>query len=236
MVVASASSASSLTARRSLVAAAAPASSVVAPRDLNKATFTAAPTQPPVQLYGLSARYANAVYSAAVKDKALAEVTKDLRTIAGWLKESASFRSFVSDPASNRDARQQKLAKISKGMHKYTIGLLDVLNANNRLNELPGVISTFARIIDAVGGVVKCTVTSAEPLSEADLKSVSGEVKNAFLKANQTLDVSVKVNPQIIGGLQVQVGDLFVDLSVASKITNIEKSIAAPISAAEKKA
>jgi len=77
--------------------------------------------------------------------------------------------------------------------------------------------------LNAQRGIVEATVTSSEDLSAKQLKSIEQAISSGYLSDGQSLNLTVKVAPAILGGLQIQVGDKFLDLSVASSINNIQK-------------
>jgi len=217
-------------ARRASLVAASAASAAPTRRSLSSAAAADALVRPQLQLYGLHARYANALFSAASKAGSLARVEKDLRQVQSWIETNGRFREFLKNPVVKRDEKKATLAKISKGMEPVTREFLAVLAEKSRLGETVKVLSTFAKIMDAERGVVKCTVTSVEKLDENQLRAVKSEVSAAFLQKGQTLDVKVQEDPAILGGLQVQVGDKFIDLSVASKINDLHKALSVPAS------
>jgi F-type H+-transporting ATPase subunit O len=68
-------------------------------------------------------------------------------------------------------------------------------------------------------GQVLGVVTSADELTKAQLKSLEDSFKASFLKSGETLIMDTRINPEILGGLQVQIGDQFMDLSLAKNMT-----------------
>ena len=77
-------------------------------------------------------------------------------------------------------------------------------------------------------GLVKATVTSSEPLK----KKAQDAVKDAVLKLageGKTVELSYIVDKKILGGLQILVGDRFIDLSVASRVNTLTKTLEAPV-------
>jgi F0F1-type ATP synthase delta subunit len=78
--------------------------------------------------------------------------------------------------------------------------------------------------MQAAKGVVKVTVTSAEPLKKKQLESLQAAILTIAGK-DKTIDLNVNVNENILGGLQVLIGDKFLDLSVGSRITTLAKTL-----------
>lgn len=88
---------------------------------------------------------------------------------------------------------------------------------NGRLNKLQGIVNAFKIFTSATRGEIICEVVSAKPL-DAETKSQLQTALNAFLKKGETILLHTKVDPAIMGGLIVSIGDKYVDMSVASKI------------------
>ena len=77
-------------------------------------------------------------------------------------------------------------------------------------------------------GQVLGVVTSADELTKAQLKSLEDSFKASFLKSGETLIMDTRINPEILGGLQVQIGDQFMDLSLAKNMTRYTKMLSNP--------
>lgn len=104
--------------------------------------------------------------------------------------------------------------------------LLSALAENGRLNEMEKITAAFGQLMLAHRGEVTAVVTSAIPL-EGKLKSqLEAALKKNFIEAKQTLTVTAKVDPSILGGMIVQIGDRTIDLSVASKVKRINAALA----------
>jgi F-type H+-transporting ATPase subunit O len=78
-------------------------------------------------------------------------------------------------------------------------------------------------------GQVLSVVTSADELTKAQLKSLEDSFKASFLGPGETLIMDTKVDPTIMGGLQVQIGDKFMDLSLANKVNRMNKMLSAEL-------
>jgi F-type H+-transporting ATPase subunit O len=108
-----------------------------------------------------------------------------------------------------------KLAPVTKN-------LLATMAGNARLAELSKVASTFAQLMKAKRGEVDAKIISAEPLPKAVLKEIQDAMKSQ-VPAGQTVILETVTDPSIVGGLQVQIGDKFLDLSVKSRVEEISR-------------
>jgi F-type H+-transporting ATPase subunit O len=77
-------------------------------------------------------------------------------------------------------------------------------------------------------GKVLGVVTSADELTKAQLKSLEDSFKASFLKSGETLIMDTRIDPEILGGLQVQIGDQFMDLSLAKNMARYTKMLSTP--------
>ncbi|XP_075145858.1 ATP synthase subunit O, mitochondrial [Haematobia irritans] len=187
---------------------------------LSRAMCTGAQAvKPPIQVFGLEGRYATALYSAATKMKQLDQVEKDLIAFQATLKKDKKLRESVVSPIVNKKVMGTALKESADKLRwaAATGNLLNLMANNGRLSSLDGVINAFSVIMAAHRGEVVCEVVSAKPLDSAQSKQLEGALKS-FLKSNQSLKITTRVDPSIIGGLIVSIGDKYVDMSIASKV------------------
>ena len=101
---------------------------------------------------------------------------------------------------------------------------LAALAENNRLSLLGGVCGKFAELMSAWRGEVEMTVTSAEQLDNRTLSRLETAVsKSDYVGQGMKLKVTNKVNPDIVGGLVVEIGDRTIDLSVSARVAKMNK-------------
>ena len=119
------------------------------------------------------------------------------------------------------------MKKIGAGRNDLSSAMLCVLAEQGSLAELEKVVSTFGTLMNAQKGLVEVTVTSAQPLSKGQLSQVESSIADRFLTAGQSIKLATKVDEGILGGLQVQIGDRYMDLSVQSHLNKMHKKIQA---------
>jgi F-type H+-transporting ATPase subunit O len=184
----------------------------------------------PIQLFGIEGRYATALYSAASKEKQLDAVEKDLISINGLLKKKGKFNDFLLNPSLNRTEKKLLLEKTlnEAKASKLTANLVGLLAENGRLNKLGGIANSYSQIMAAHRGEINCEVTTAKPLDAALQQELDAALK-AFVKSGQTIKVASKVDPSIMGGMIVSIGDKYVDMSTASKVKRFTELIKAAV-------
>ncbi|RLN62695.1 hypothetical protein BBJ28_00026641, partial [Nothophytophthora sp. Chile5] len=158
-------------------------------------------TQPKLQLFGVNARYANALYSVAAKQNQLEAVEKELLSIEETIAKEPHFASFLKDPTIARASKKEDISKVMEQakFSKPVAGLFEVLAENGRLPDTVGVIATYKQLMGAYRGEVQAKVTSADPLSKAQLDQVKKALANRVEK-NEKLLLETVVDPEILGG------------------------------------
>uniref|UniRef100_A0A3P8WF16 ATP synthase peripheral stalk subunit OSCP, mitochondrial n=1 Tax=Cynoglossus semilaevis TaxID=244447 RepID=A0A3P8WF16_CYNSE len=181
--------------------------------------------RPPIQVYGVEGRYATALFSAASKQKKLDQVEQELVKVSAMIKDP-KMSSIVLDPHIKRNI---KMKTVSDALTKakaspITLNLMNVLAENGRLNITGEVIAAFGKMMSSHRGEVLCSVTTAQPLDQANLAELKLAL-NGFLQKGETIKLKIKSDPSILGGMIVSIGDRYVDMSTKTKIQKLSKLI-----------
>jgi F-type H+-transporting ATPase subunit delta len=173
---------------------------------------------------GMAGRYATALFELAREENALDAVRADLDRFDALLSESPDLFRVVRSPVFSADeqikALNAVLAKV--GIGGMAANFLNVLIANRRLFAVRQVIGDFRRLVAAHKGEVTADVTLAETPSEAHLAAIKSALHAVTKKDVQ---VAIKVDPAIIGGLVVKVGSRMVDTSLRTKLNAIKHAM-----------
>ncbi|CAI9632186.1 unnamed protein product [Alternaria burnsii] len=193
----------------------------------------AAPTgsanKPPVALFGVDGTYASALYTAAAKTNALDPTAKSLQALQGVFQKDAKLSQILHAPSLSVSDKQQIVQELQKHIGSadkdgIVKNFLSTLAENNRLGVLQGVVEKFGVLMGAHRGEVELTVTSAAPLDNKTISRLENAIKNSqYVQNGQTLKVVPKVNPEIRGGLIVEIADRTIDKSVAAKMAKMNK-------------
>jgi len=183
--------------------------------------------QAKIQVFGQEGRYAHALYSAAAKSSALEAVEADLATVGSLIQSNAALNSFLVNPSVQRKEKTELVKSILAETEVSALckNLFIVMAENGALNKANGVIAAYNKIMRAERGEVEVVVTTAKELSGAQLENLNGALAG-FLKGGEVIKLTTAVDPALIGGMTVSIGDKFVDMSIATKIktyTNLIK-------------
>jgi F-type H+-transporting ATPase subunit delta len=174
--------------------------------------------------HGLAGRYATALFDLARENKSLEAVEKSLGTVKAALGESDEFRTLTTSPLIGRDEAAKSVAALAKAMKldALTANFLGVLAKNRRLGALAAIIRAFNALAAHQRGEITAEVTSAHPLSDAQVEALRAKLKSG-LKRHVALDLDV--DPSILGGLVVKVGSRMVDSSIRTKLGAIGQAM-----------
>ncbi|CAG7931998.1 unnamed protein product [Penicillium olsonii] len=205
--------------------------SVARPAAVNgmRSYATSQEVRAPVALFGVDGTYATALYTASSKSSALDQTARAIATLGEALKADKKLVNILGAPTlSNADKKSivEELAKVA-GADKAGIvqNFLETLAENNRLGSLNGVCEKFGTLMGAHRGEIDLNITSAQELDAKTLNRLEKAVAKSEYSQGQKLKVVAKVNPELVGGLVVEIGGRTVDLSVSSKIAKMNKAL-----------
>ena len=169
----------------------------------------------------LAGRYASALFELARDRDALDPVASDLEGLAALIAESADLRRVIESPALSRDQQTRAIDAIAErgGCHDLTRRFLGVLAENRRLFALPDVVRAYRAMLALHRGEISAELVSAVPLSDDQVASLKDEMSKAV---GQTVNVTTRVDPNLIGGLLVRVGSRMIDASLRNKLHQLE--------------
>eukprot|EP00578_Thalassiosira_sp_NH16_P018580 CAMPEP_0181099596 /NCGR_PEP_ID=MMETSP1071-20121207/12744_1 /TAXON_ID=35127 /ORGANISM="Thalassiosira sp., Strain NH16" /LENGTH=208 /DNA_ID=CAMNT_0023182269 /DNA_START=55 /DNA_END=681 /DNA_ORIENTATION=- len=192
---------------------------------IRRTMATEAAHRPPLDLYGLNARYANATFVAASKSNSLEKVEGELLAIKASAENSREFASFLENPLISRDVKTKQVEELLKGKTSpVTTNLMTTLAGNARLMNVGDIVDSYVTQMKAKRGEVEATIISAEPLNKTQTAAVSEAMKGQFPPGAKVV-LKTEVDPTILGGLQIQIGDKFLDLSVGSRIEEVGRTV-----------
>jgi F-type H+-transporting ATPase subunit delta len=172
----------------------------------------------------MAGRYAAALFELALEDRALDAVKADLDRFVALIDESADLRRLVRSPVFTAEVQARALTAV---LEKAGIGglsgrFLQVVASNRRLFAVRDMVKAFRTLVAQHKGEVSAEVTLAEQPNEQQLAAIKGALNSLTKKDVQ---VDVKVDPSIIGGLIVKLGSRMVDSSLRTKLNSIKHAM-----------
>ncbi|HTS14634.1 MAG TPA: ATP synthase F1 subunit delta [Candidatus Sulfotelmatobacter sp.] len=168
-------------------------------------------------------RYAEAAFQLAVRDDEVDGWRADLATAATALAEPRVAR-VLADQGLALEARQHLVqAVLGATLRTPVRNMALLLLQRGRLDALPAVLAEFIRLDNARQGIVTATAISAAPLEPAEVRHLTARLEQL---SGGRIELSQRVDPSLLGGLQVQLGDRLIDGSVRGRLERLRHRLA----------
>ena len=170
---------------------------------------------------GMAGRYATALFELALETNSVEQVQSDLKAFDALVAANPDLMRLVRSPVFSAEEQGKALGAI---LDKAGIGglagrFLQVVSSNRRLFAVSDMIKGFRKLVARHKGEVTAEATLAEMPSAAHLAAIKAALKALTRKDVQ---VEVKVDPSIIGGLIVKLGSRMVDSSLRTKLNSLK--------------
>jgi len=174
----------------------------------------------------LARRYAQALFLAARKKDAVPQIGADLaQVLVIDTAQDGRIRHFLEAP---QVTTEQKLSVIEAGfrgqVHGLVVEFLKLLLLKKRLFHLRDIVEQFEGLVEDFQGVVRARVTTAVPLRDAETQGIVQSLESALSKKVHAV---TNVDPLILGGVVVKVGDRVADRSVARMLAILKEQLLA---------
>jgi F-type H+-transporting ATPase subunit delta len=177
-------------------------------------------------LKSASLQYANALADIVLQQGAAEPARKQLADFAAAYKESLELRNFMASPAVSREAKHGVIEKLVArlGASRMIRNFLFVIVDNQRTHLLPDIAASFEDVLRQRQGVAEAAVSSAVPL---DASQQAGLLRNLESVTGKKIQATYSLNPALLGGAVVRVGDTIYDGSVRNQLNRLRERLAA---------
>ncbi len=169
----------------------------------------------------LARRYADAIFA----------VAQEANDLDGWRQELAKLDELLNDeivvaafgsPAVSTVRRLELARRLAPELRRETQNLLRLLVERRRTRDLPGIRQAFERKADQAAGIVHVTMTTAVDLSAGEADAYRQALAR---KLGRDVRLIAEMNPALIGGATIQIGDHLVDGSVRSRLNRLRETL-----------
>jgi F-type H+-transporting ATPase subunit delta len=167
------------------------------------------------ELSTLARPYAEAVFRLAQAESDLAGWSNRLATLA-MIAADLQAGALIADPSVASARVADLMIDVAGGeLGEHAANLVRVLAENGRLSVLPTIAGQFETLKAQAESVIEATITSALALSQTQIDELAAGLKTRF---KREVTVSVEVDPELIGGAVIAVGDQVIDGSVKGRL------------------
>ena len=171
----------------------------------------------------ITIRYAKAFFSLA-KEKQMLDILKnDIEYISLLCSESVDFKLLLESPVVKKSQKIKLFNSIFKsGINELSLNFLNLIAENRREIDLPGICRNILNLYRQDQGVKTVVMTSAVSLSPTIIKQIKSQLESEF-KAN--VELSERVEPELIGGFILRVDDQQMDASIATQLRKVKEKL-----------
>lgn len=174
-----------------------------------------------VKSAGAAARYGNAMFELAAESKALAKTEKELLDLSKLLQATPALAQAAASPMVGQAEKAALFADLAKKakFSRLTTNFLGVVCENGRAGELLDMVNAYMARAAEAKGHVRASASTAAALTATQKKNLSAALKKALGRA---VELDTDVNPDLLGGLVVQIGSRMYDSSLRTQLNGLK--------------
>jgi F-type H+-transporting ATPase subunit delta len=172
----------------------------------------------------MAGRYATALFDLALETNAIEAVKAELDRFDALVADSADLTRLVRSPVFSAEEQLQALSAVLErmGIRGLAANFLQLAASNRRLFAVRDMIKAFHALVARHKGEATAEVTVAEPLKDQHVDALRAALKSV---SGKDVDLDVKVDPAILGGLVVKLGSRMVDSSLRTKLNALKHAM-----------
>lgn len=170
----------------------------------------------------IARRYAKSLVDLALEQKKLDAIVSDAQTLMGAMK-SRDLVLMLRSPIIKSDKKIAALKEIFNGkIDPLTLSFMNIVTRKGREEFLPEIANEILARYNELNNISTATLTTAVSVDN----SVVEAIKNKLESGKNTVEITAKTNPDIIGGYVLEMGDTLYDASVQRQLKELRKELA----------
>jgi F-type H+-transporting ATPase subunit delta len=167
--------------------------------------------------------YGRALFEVASEHGKLDELREQLGQFVDALEGHRQLRLFFFSPYFSSQEKQAALGRVLEGAEESFLNFLRLLIENHRLPVIARVREEYERLWARENGVLPVEVTSAIALDEGTTESLGRSIGE---RTGRKVKLAARVDPDILGGIVVRVGNSILDASIRNRLEQLRKQVA----------
>lgn len=168
-------------------------------------------------------RYARAMFEVASAQGAVDRVEEELFALAQTITSSPQLGQWLAHPHVTGEQKKEAFRPVLSKVMEITGNLLFLLIDRHRESELPAIAAAYKQLADEARGTADAEVTTATPMAEEDQKRLAAVFEKILGKKVRIIH---QVDPEILGGVIVRIGDRLYDGSLKTKLHHFQRKLA----------
>ena len=168
-----------------------------------------------------SKSYALALYEISKENSTLDKSESEMRSLKQLLNTNSNFKEMVLSPMISKENKQIVLFKIAEqnNFSLSTKKFIGFVANKNRLFFIEKIIESFLNLVSNSKGELSAKLVSSKELTVEEKKIIQDQLSSDF---KSPLNIEYKYEPNLIGGLIIQIGSIMVDASIKTKLKKLE--------------
>jgi F-type H+-transporting ATPase subunit delta len=167
--------------------------------------------------------YARALFDAALEEKKLEPVREQLAQVVAAEAEVPELRELLRNPQLDPEARKAALGDLLVDSEELLRNFLLVLVDKGRTGQLEEIGREFERLVARHEGIIHAELTTAIELSDVEARDLLGRIEES---TGRKVEATRKVDPDLIGGIVLQIGSHRLDASVRGRLERLRRELA----------
>jgi len=170
----------------------------------------------------VASRYAKSLIELAAEKGILEQVHDDMKLFSNTISQNRDFQMLLRNPIVKSDKKMAVLNSVFKGkVQEMTLSFFTIVTRKNREALLEFVATEFEKQYNLMKGIQRASVTSAAPLSPALRQQLGERLAN---ETGKTIQLEEMIDPSLIGGFVLRVGDRQIDSSVKNSLRKLKNN------------
>ena len=166
-------------------------------------------------------RYAQGLLNFTQETGNTVSVFGEMGDIVKTIDKSKDLQNFFSSPIIDAKKKVSIALDIFKSFSPVSQNMITMVIKHGRENQMQNIAQEYVNKVEDLNGVQRISLTTATSLSDENIQNILKS--SAFVNHSNKFDVKTIINPNILGGYILRVGDQQIDASVKSKLTKLQK-------------
>ncbi|HWC85081.1 MAG TPA: ATP synthase F1 subunit delta [Solirubrobacteraceae bacterium] len=167
--------------------------------------------------------YARALFEVAKEHDRLDEIRDELDQFVAALNDHRQMAVFFFSPYFSTDEKKNALERAVEDADPFLMNFLEALVERNRMPVIFRIRAEYEQLWDEEKKLLPVQITSAIPLDEKTVQSIGDRISE---QTGQKVELSSSVDPDLIGGLVLRVGNVILDASIRSRLNQLRRTVA----------
>ncbi len=168
-------------------------------------------------------RYAEALFQLGIEKAVLDQFREEMLTVKEVFQQNKELYTFLTHPRIRQEDKKKVVEVPFQGLHKDIVSTLNLLVERHRVETIPAIIDHFIQLVNDAKGIAEATVYSVRELTDKERSELEFSFAKRFNRS--AINLHNIVDPKMIGGIKIRVGNTIYDGSISGKLRRLERNI-----------